>query len=586
VVAEAAPALARVTLAQISRNRRSRIAALAATSFVGGLVEAAFLVLITQAAFAITSEERTLSIASDRFRLTLVQVVVAGVALVIVRVGLALYSAYQTASLTSSVARDIRTQLATSFLAAKSSTQQGESSGRLQDLLTTFTEQGNQLVSNLATSITAGFNLLALLGAAVVLDPGSSAIVIATVAGLALVLKPIRKRIKRRAVHLSAASLKFASSLSEISQIGMELHVFRVQPGAERLVTRLISQKAASERRLTFARASLTPIYTGLAYGALLVALGAVSASGMTNIGQLGAVMLVMLRSLTYGQAIQSSSANVIASLPFLERLQSEIAKYEQAVVHQGTIPLPKGALRRLDFERVSFSYQPDREVLHELSFSIDHPEVIGIVGPSGSGKSTLVQLLLGLQEPTRGTITIDGTPTSEFLRNDWAQRTTFVPQAAHLLTGTISDNIRFFRDDVDEERVIRAAKLAHIHDEVMALPGGYDHLIGDGGGSLSGGQQQRLCIARALVGDPELLVLDEPTSALDVRSEHLIRATLNGLRGSTTIVVIAHRLSTLDICDRIMVIQDGHLRGFDEPARLAETNAFYREALELSGLR
>ena len=115
---------------------------------------------------------------------------------------------------------------------------------------------------------------------------------------------------------------------------------------------------------------------------------------------------------------------------------------------------------------------------------------------------------------------------------------------------------------------------------------GGYDRQVGERGSHLSGGQQQRLIIARALVEHPDVLILDEPTSALDVRSEHLIRQTLDGLRDEMTIIIIAHRLSTLDICDRLMVIHDGELKAFDTPDNLEKDNDFYREALRLSGLR
>ena len=129
------------------------------------------------------------------------------------------------------------------------------------------------------------------------------------------------------------------------------------------------------------------------------------------------------------------------------------------------------------------------------------------------------------------------------------------------------------------------AAKLSNLHGDVAAWPEGYDRFVGELGSQLSGGQQQRLVIARALVEKPELLVLDEPTSALDVESEHLIRATLEALRGKVSVVIIAHRLSTLDICDRIMVVHDGELQAFDTPARLAVDSEFYQRALKLSGL-
>ena len=170
--------------------------------------------------------------------------------------------------------------------------------------------------------------------------------------------------------------------------------------------------------------------------------------------------------------------------------------------------------------------------------------------------------------------------------RAEWARKVTFVPQQAHLVAGTVADNIRFFRDDVSDEQVAEAARLANLHDEVLAMVDGYDRQVGEQGSHLSGGQQQRLIIARALVEDPDVLILDEPTSSLDVRSESLIRKTLDQLRERMTVIIIAHRLSTLDICDRIMVIQDGELKAFDTPENLEKDNDFYREALALSGLR
>jgi len=246
---------------------------------------------------------------------------------------------------------------------------------------------------------------------------------------------------------------------------------------------------------------------------------------------------------------------------------------------------VPIALVGELKMSEVSFTYDGQTPALEDVSFVIPAGEVVGIVGPSGSGKSTLVQLLLGVRRATVGQVQVDGVEIGEFDRNQWARTVTFVPQKLNLIEGTIEDNIRFFRTDVDLDDVVRAAKLAHIHDEILSMPGGYGRALGGEGGALSGGQQQRLCIARALVEQPSLLILDEPTSALDMRSEHLIRQTLEGLRESMTVVIIAHRLSTLNMCDRLMVIQDGRLAGFDVPSRLAESSEFYREALELSRL-
>jgi ABC-type multidrug transport system fused ATPase/permease subunit len=195
------------------------------------------------------------------------------------------------------------------------------------------------------------------------------------------------------------------------------------------------------------------------------------------------------------------------------------------------------------------------------------------------------VQLILRLRDPSAGLIAVDGHDITELSLEDWYRHIAFVPQEARLFAGTVGENIRFFRDHVTAEMVERAAHRAHLHDEIARMPLGYDTPVGERGGELSGGQRQRLCIARALVEEPSIIVLDEPTSALDPRSEKLMRDTMAELRSRATVFVIAHRMSTLTICDRIMVIFNGELQGFDTSAKLARDNAFYREALELSGM-
>jgi ABC-type multidrug transport system fused ATPase/permease subunit len=178
-----------------------------------------------------------------------------------------------------------------------------------------------------------------------------------------------------------------------------------------------------------------------------------------------------------------------------------------------------------------------------------------------------------------------DGRDLQRLSLDGWYQRVTFVPQEPRLFSGTVANNIRFFRD-VEPDDIVRAAKLANVHEEIISWPRGYATPVGERGGELSLGQRQRLCIARSLVGDPDVIVLDEPTSSLDPRSESLVREALSTLAPKVTLFIIAHRLSTLDICNRIMVLQGGRLQGFDEPRQLEHSSPFYREALRLSGLK
>jgi ATP-binding cassette subfamily B protein len=152
------------------------------------------------------------------------------------------------------------------------------------------------------------------------------------------------------------------------------------------------------------------------------------------------------------------------------------------------------------------------------------------------------------------------------------------VPQEPRLLHATVAENVRFDRE-LDQPAIERAARLAHIHDEIMSWERGYETVVGPRADAVSGGQQQRLCLARALAATPEVLVLDEPTSALDPKSESRIQESLNELKDELTLFIIAHRMSTLDICDRVMVIMGGRLVAFDTIEALRENNAYYRSA-------
>jgi ATP-binding cassette subfamily B protein len=159
------------------------------------------------------------------------------------------------------------------------------------------------------------------------------------------------------------------------------------------------------------------------------------------------------------------------------------------------------------------------------------------------------------------GRVVSDGRDVSQMAQEEWSRRVTFVPQQPRLIAGTISENIAFLRPDVTQEKVAAAARLANLHDDIASWPERYDRQVGDAGSRLSGGQQQRVSIARALVESPDVIILDEPTSALDQQSELAIRDVLDGLRGRVTVVIIAHRPATIEICDRVVEVSAGVLR-------------------------
>lgn len=560
---------------QLIKGHRLATVSMAVSSTLGGLAEAAFLVLATRLALAVSDDADTVEWFGDRTLATRDAVLVA-LALVVVRLLLAVFSNRLAAAMAVRITADLRGELADAYLHASWRRQQDDRVGRLQELMTNYTMAGSNMVSGVSSAITAAFGLLAMLALAVAVHPVGALVVIGAVALLGLALRPVRSRIGRRSSETSDTGMAFATGLGEVATVGLELQVFGVQHHMGARVQRLIDEGQESNRRLVLLRGIVPHLYTALAFLALVGALAIASAADAGDVASLGAVMLVMLRSLSYGQQFQVSSAIISTSRPYLVELDEQIRSYRaEAVVDDGA---PVGAVGAIELRDVHFSYLPDRPVLHGISATVQPNEVVGIVGPSGSGKSTLVQLLLGLRTPTSGAVLADGRPIDTLARSEWVRKVAFVPQASHLLRGTVADNIRFLRDHLDDAAVERAARLAHLHDEIVAFPDGYAHDVGEGGGRLSGGQQQRLCLARALAGDPEVLVLDEPTSALDARSEALVRETLAELAHRMTIVIVAHRISTLEVCDRIMVVQSGQLVAFDTPFVLQVASPAYRD--------
>jgi ABC-type multidrug transport system fused ATPase/permease subunit len=576
----------RQLVAPYVRAERRRLLIVSVCAVVGGFCEAGILVIIARVAFALASSKDTISIDVGPVSATLSTGVVIGVAaaLAVARTALQIVQVRVSSRAITSVVRESQRQLVSNFLAADWPLQSVQRGGRLQQLVGSYGPASATAIGACAAGAIAAFNLGALLLTAVAVSAVASIAAAGAALLIGFVLRPMRAGVRRRASRTAAAGLEMTTGVTELTGTLMETRTFGVEREAGAPVIELINVAADRSLQQAYLSGLILVAYQGIAMLLIVGVLGIVYAAGFTGIGSISAVVLIMLRSLSYGQAAQNSIQTLHESAPMLDVLREEIAAYRDAAVPHGGEPVRRVA--SMAFDHVSFEYVTGRPVLRNVSFELHPGEVVGIIGPSGSGKSTLVQILLRLRVPTEGAFLVNGRDARELDIDDWYSRIAFVPQDAHLFAGTIADNIRFFRDIVDAGAIEHAAKLANLHDEIVSWPDGYDTPVGERGGQLSGGQRQRLCIARALVGDPDVLVLDEPTSSLDVKSEALVRQTLDELGHDTTVLVVAHRLSTLSICDRIMVVRDGVLQGFAEPARLEAEDSFYQEALQLSGLR
>jgi subfamily B ATP-binding cassette protein MsbA len=226
--------------------------------------------------------------------------------------------------------------------------------------------------------------------------------------------------------------------------------------------------------------------------------------------------------------------------------------------------------------EHVTFAYDARQPVLSNLSFEAKPGELVALVGPTGAGKTTVINLLHRFYDPTKGRITIDGQDLRQVTVESWYRQIALVPQETILFGGTILDNIRYGNIAASEAAVFEASKAAHAHDFITSLPDGYQTLVGEKGVNLSGGQRQRIAIARAILKNPRILLLDEATSSLDTESERLVQEALQRLMEGRTTFVVAHRLSTIQRADRILVLDKGKLVEEGNHTQLMERQGLY----------
>ncbi|XP_032435124.1 ABC-type oligopeptide transporter ABCB9 [Xiphophorus hellerii] len=238
----------------------------------------------------------------------------------------------------------------------------------------------------------------------------------------------------------------------------------------------------------------------------------------------------------------------------------------------------PNSCTGLVDFRDITFAYptRPEVDVLKGVSFTLRPGEVTALVGPSGSGKSSCVSLLENFYLPQRGQVLLDGNPVNEFQHDYLHSKVALVGQEPVLFARTIKENISYGLSDVSMEMVVQAATKANAHDFITSLPKGYDTSVGEKGLQLSGGQKQRVAIARALIRQPRVLILDEATSALDAESEHIVQQALNSIMQQHTVLVIAHRLSTVEKADNIIVIDRGRVAERGNHSQLMATGGLY----------
>lgn len=546
----------------LPRKGRRVAALLAAESILSGMLEAVLLVLIVSVALSVASTGSAVSFELPVLGLLEVD---AGMALLVAAVAglgmLALHThfAHLGSELAAGVLQAARDRAANSFAAATWERQADDREGALQETVSTLALQTSALVGSLTIFASGSMGLVALLLAAVMVDAIVTVVVLSFGLMLFLILRPVGRLTRARSRDYVARNSHLTEQMGQWSALAMELRVF----GVEHIEARRLSEENRSTsqalRRARFISRMGTELYRDLAILFLVGAVAGLYLIGNVDLAAVGAVVLLIVRSLAYAQMTNSAVQSVNELSPNLNALMARIESLEASAEQVGHRRLD--AVTRLELRRVDYDYGFGRRGIKNITVDIANGEVLGVIGPSGGGKSTLVQVLLRLRPPTQGSITVSGIPYQDIDPQCWHRLVTLVPQEPKLFEGTIADNIAFFRCGISRQRLEQAARAANILEDIRQLPDGFDTELGPRGAGLSGGQRQRIAIARALVGDPQLIVLDEPTSALDVRSEQLLQHTIAELKGRVTLVIVAHRLTTLACCDRVVAMENGQVK-------------------------
>jgi ATP-binding cassette subfamily B protein len=557
-------------------SRKRTVVGLALSSLVSGFAEAATLAIIAEVATELFGHSKKVHLTGAlHIGGGIHTLIFIALGLSVLRLVLQVPISTLPARIASDVQASLRTKLFHAFTSAAWEVQSRDREGQLQDTITSQTMQATGGALGATNLLSNGLNFFAMLVTAFLLNPIAAAAILVTGILMFMIVRPLKAIGVRRARALSQAQVSFAGGVNEAIRVAEETHVFGTADAQRRRIDALI----ADSRKLMYETQVLTKLVPNLFQSLIMIMLvaGIWVASGLgVHTPSLAAIILLLVRSARSGQQGLATYQGLSQSLPFIERTQEAERRYAESSPADGEAPLPR--VQTLTFRDISYAYRAERPVLTDVSFEVTRGEVVGIIGPTGAGKSTLIQILLQLREPQQGEYLINGRKAAEFVRADWNSRVVYVPQEPRLLHASVEENIRFDRD-LGSESIEHAAKLAHIHEEILSWPKGYDTIVGPRADAVSGGQQQRLCLARALAAKPEVIVLDEPTSALDPNSEARIQDSLTALKHELTLFIIAHRMSTLDICDRVMVIIDGRLVAFDTIDYLRQNNSYYRSA-------
>ncbi|MCD4704942.1 ABC transporter ATP-binding protein/permease [bacterium] len=451
--------------------------------------------------------------------------------------------------------------------------------GHIEMVLIKNVESASAILSHIGSFIIIFVSLFIYLLVAVNISLYVSIVTMILSGIILLVLKPLINKVKKVAYAQEKINRDIAHHINE-NIIGMKtLKIMSVENS-------VISQSKVIFRRIKKMKmkAAMYKIFTGSIMqpvGLIFVCIIFVFAfrSKNFNLASFITIMYLVRQIFSYTETLQKNLLSFSFSIPYFKKIVEYRRDTKRNIELIEDMDSKKNNFEfnnSLKFNEVKFFYNSKNKVLDNISFSIKKGEMVGIIGPSGAGKTTIVDLILRLFEPLKGKILLDNQNIKKIKLSEWRQKIGYVSQDIFLKNDTILNNIQFYNDSISRKEIIEAAKKANIYNFINSLPDKFDTVIGERGILLSGGQRQRIIIARVLARKPEILILDEATSALDNESELKIQKIIAELKGKITVIIIAHRLSTVINSDRLIVIENGRIIEHDSPNNLLANKKSY----------
>lgn len=432
-------------------------------------------------------------------------------------------------------------------------------SGELINSLTNEMERIRQIFGGMAFLITRSLSLIVYSVSLFFLSWQLSLVSVLLFSLLAVGLSTLNKHIRERSFAITKANDNFTARALEFIEAIRTVHAFSTQEFERQRYYKASKNIVNSWKRVYWFSLLVKPLAESLSTVILIAMIIVALSTGIMKIASLLTFFFVLFRLVPMTQDLNGVIAFLSTQTGAVENIKQLLKRDNKIYFHNGDIQF-RGLQRAIDVVSVDFGYEPHKLVVNNITFTLEKGKMLALVGESGGGKSTIADLIARFYDPVEGRILIDGVDLRRLEINSLRRKMAIVSQKTFIFNTSIRNNIAYGTPEATDAEIKEAARLANALEFIEKLPLGFDTILGTDGIQLSGGQQQRIAIARALVRNPEILILDEPTSALDSITEQVIQELLEKFIVNRTVIVIAHRLATIAKADKIVVLEKGRI--------------------------